>query len=114
MPAQIQAGELDRRITILRSTPVTNAYNEPVETFVAWRSFAAKRRDASASESYRAVEVGAQITARFTVRFSSDTATITPKDRIQFDGRDYNITAARQVGRRRWIELDATARDDKR
>ncbi len=114
MPAYIQGGELDRRIVILRSAPVTNAYNEPVETFAAWKSFSAKRRDASASESYRAVEVGAQISTRFTVRYSSQTSTITPKDRIAFGDHQYNITGVRQVGRNRWIEIDAVARDDKR
>ena len=106
------SGDLDRRISILRATVAPNAFNEPVETWSTYATVWAARRDASASESYRAGEVGAQITTRFTIRWSPAVADVNPRDRIAFDGREYNITAVRNIGRQRWREIDAVARAD--
>jgi SPP1 family predicted phage head-tail adaptor len=106
------AGELDRRITIQRATVTLNEFNEPIETWGDLATVWAKRRDASATESYRAQEVGAEITARFTIRWSTTAASVTPRDRLSFDGRLYNITAVRDVGRNRLREIDAVARAD--
>jgi SPP1 family predicted phage head-tail adaptor len=106
------AGELDRQITIQRVTTTPNGFNERIETWSDLAAVSARRRDASATESYRAQEVGAQITAHFTVRWSSQTADVNPRDRLTFDGRIYNITAVRDVGRNHWREIDAVARAD--
>lgn len=110
----VGAGILDRRITIQRATVDRNALNEPIETWGTLATVYAGAADASAGEAYRAQEVGAQITTRFTVRHSSTTATITPTDRISYGGRLYNITAVREKAgtRNRWIEIDAVARAD--
>jgi SPP1 family predicted phage head-tail adaptor len=106
------AGVLDRRITIQRATVTLNEFNDPIETWSDLTTVWAKRRDASATESYRAQEVGAQISARFTIRWSTTAASVTPTDRLSFDGRLYNITAVRDVGRNQWREIDAVARAD--
>jgi SPP1 family predicted phage head-tail adaptor len=110
--ARLEARDLDRRITILRTVAAPSGpFNEPPGA--AWLTLAevdAKVVDASAGESYRAAEVGSQITARFTVRWSPTVADVNPRDRIRWRGRDYDITAARDVGRRKWRELDAVAR----
>jgi SPP1 family predicted phage head-tail adaptor len=122
MPAQLQAGDLNRRITLQRATVTTSTpYNEPVEVWGDLGTVAARRVDASAGEGYRAAEVGAQISTRFTVRYSSLTRTLTPKDRISFDDNNgngvrlYNITGTREpIGTtRQWIEIDAVASADK-
>ena len=110
--AELGAGDLDRRITIRRATITFDAFNSPVESWADLVTVWAKRTDASAAESYRAQEIGAQITARFTVRWSSDVDDVNPKDRISFGGREYNITAVRDVGRNQWREIDAVARAD--
>lgn len=115
MPAQLQAGDLDRRIVIQRATlSQGGGYNEPQETWATFLTVWAKRHDASAAEAYRAQEVDAQITTRFTIRYSTQAASITPKDRIVFDGRTYNITAVREPAntRNQWREIDAVARAD--
>jgi SPP1 family predicted phage head-tail adaptor len=104
------AGELDRRITIQRATVTRNEFNEPIESWGDLTTVWAKRRDASAAEAYRAQEVGAEITARFTVRWSMIAATVNPSDRLSFEGKLYNITAVRDVGRKQWREIDAVAR----
>jgi SPP1 family predicted phage head-tail adaptor len=106
------AGRLDRRLTIRRATPAANRFNEPVLIWSDLVTVWAGRRDASANESYRAQEVGAEITTRFTVRWSAAIADVNPRDRVRVDGRDYDITAVRDVDRRRWREIDAVARAD--
>jgi SPP1 family predicted phage head-tail adaptor len=106
----MSAGKLDRRITIRRATVTAGAFNEPVENWSDLVTVWAGRRDASASESYRAQEVGAEISVRFTIRWSSETADVGPRDRLICEGHSYNITAVRDVGRREWREIDAVAR----
>jgi len=96
----------------LASTVSFNDFGEEVETWATLTQAWAKRKDASAAEQSRAREVGAQITARFTIRWNSTVADVNPRDRIVFDGAVYDITAARDVGRREWRELDAVARAD--
>ncbi len=106
----MRAGDLDRRIAIRRATFAPNAFNEPVATWSELVTVWAARRDASASERYRAQEVGAEISLRFTIRWSLGVADVNPRDRIAFEGRDYDITAVRDIGRRQWREIDAVAR----
>lgn len=116
MPAQRQAGILDRRVTIQRATLTAGGdYNEPQETWSDLATLWARRADISATEAYRAQEVGAEITTRFTVRYSTLSATITPKDRLVFDGETFNITRTMEpVGtRNQWIEIHAVARADR-
>ncbi len=110
----VGAGFLDRRIIIERATVAPDDFNEPVETWSTLATVYANAADVSAGEGYRAQEVGAQISTRFTVRYSTTTATVTPTDRISFKGRIYNITEVREKTgtRNRWIEIDAAARSD--
>lgn len=111
MPDKIGAGDLDRRITILAPEITFNEFNEPIETFVDLISVSAKRSDVSASEAFRAQEVGAELTARFTIRWSTRTAVVDARHRVRSGGRDYNITGVREKeDRERWIEIDAVAR----
>jgi SPP1 family predicted phage head-tail adaptor len=106
------AGFLDRRITLQRATTERNWFNETIETWNTLAAVYANKADASASESYRAQEVGADITARFTIRYSTSVADLNPRDRLSFDGLLYNITGVREKQRKRWIEIDCVARAD--
>ncbi len=107
-------GRLDERLTVLRSTQTTNAYNEPVDVFAVYATVWAHRIDASAGESYRAQEVGAQVSAHFQVRYSPETATITPRDHLRLEnGLTYDITGVRELARNQWLELHAVARQDR-
>jgi SPP1 family predicted phage head-tail adaptor len=116
MAAQKQAGELDRRITVQRAELATGGdYNEPQEAWTDIATVSARRADASAGEAYRAQEVGAEISTRFRVRWSALTASITPKDRVSYEGKLYNVTAVREPAgtRNQWLEIDCVARPDR-
>ena len=106
------AGDLDRRITIQRTTTTLNDFNEPIETWTNYVTISAKCSDPSSAERYRAQEVGAEIDMRFTIRWSPDVRDVNPRDRVLFDGREYNITGVRNIGRLQWREIVAVARAD--
>ena len=87
MPGALQAGDLNRRITVQRATLAANGFNEAIETWSTYAVLNAKKADATAGESYRAAEVGGELSARFTVRWSSLSAAIDVRDRILFAGQ---------------------------
>jgi SPP1 family predicted phage head-tail adaptor len=99
-------------MTIQRATVSPNAFNEPVETWSTLAAVYVHGQDASAGESYRAAEVGAKLSTRFTIRYSSDVSTVNENDRLIYQGLVYNITGVRETQRNRWLEIDAVARPD--
>lgn len=104
------AKTLDRRITLQRAQVVRNEFNEHVEAWEDLATVFANRRDASAGESYRAQEVGAQITTTFTIRYSSTVADLNPRDRIIYAGVVHEITGVRETERNRWLEVSCVAK----
>jgi SPP1 family predicted phage head-tail adaptor len=95
-------------------TVTASAYNEPVESWATHLTLWARKFDTSAGEARAAAEVGASLSARFTVRWSNDTAGITAKDRLVYGGKTYNITAVRATPQRNtFIEIDTAVRADK-
>ena len=69
-----------------------------------------EKKDISDGERWRADNVQANITTRFTVRWSDFTRDLTPADRLTFEGSTYNISGIKEVGgRRRWLEITAAA-----
>lgn len=106
--------KLDRLVEIQRGTVARNSLGDPVETWATAGTVYATVADVSANEVYRAQEVGAQISTRFTVRYSRLTTRVSATDRIIWRGRIYNITQVREKTgtRNSWMEIDAVARDD--
>lgn len=101
---------LDRRITLQRATVAINDFNEGVDAWEDLATVFAHRRDASTGESYRAQEVGAQITTRFTIRHSATVADLNPRDRLIYQGVVHEITGVREMERNRWLEIDCVAK----
>ncbi len=109
------AGGLDRRITIQRSTAGTDSFNAESLTWPDYITVSAQRRDFAegerfATEARAAGQVGSQIIARFKVRSTSLTRTITARDRISHAGAIWNIKLAPYDtldGRKRFIWITA-------
>jgi SPP1 family predicted phage head-tail adaptor len=107
------AGRLDRRVQFRRSVLADDGLSM-VETFAnhgapVWAS----KRELSDAERFRAGEVQAHITARFVVRYSAFTESITAKDRLVCDGQEFEITGIKETEKRRtFLEISAAARDD--
>ena len=108
----MQAGKLDRRITLQRASTTKNGFNEDVE---AWGDIAtvwASATPVSDAERVRAQQVGAVISMRFQIRFSTAVADLSPTDRLTYNGKTYNITAVKELGRREGLEITAATRSD--
>lgn len=110
----LSAGKLDRKVTIQRFSSVPNEFNEPIATWADFFTCRAMRRDASDGERLAAGQVGSSLTARFTVRSSSETRTVTPKDRLLHEGRVWSIHGVKEAdqGRHRFIEITAVKDND--
>ncbi len=101
---------LDRIIQIQRATTTDDGFGT-VETFTAHgHPIRAGKADLSDAERFRAGAVDAIRMARFTVRYSTFTAALTPADRLICEGVTYNITGIKEAaGRRQWLEISATS-----
>lgn len=108
----IAAGQLDRRVQFQRATLTDDGLSK-VETWADHGSAVwASKSDIGDGERWRAGEVAAHITTRFRVRWSLFTAGITPKDRLTCEGREYDISGIKEIGRREALEITAAARAD--
>lgn len=107
-----RASTLDRRLTLRRATVTADAYNEPVEVWADLATVWGSRKDIGDGERWRAAEIGAEITTRFVIRWSSEVASLSPKDRLIEGGREYDIHGIKEIGRREALEITAKARAD--
>jgi len=108
----LAAGKLDRRITIQRATIARDEYNNEVETWADLCTVWAGYVPVSDGEKFRAGERASEIGARFTIRYSSQVADVTPKDQLVFQGRVYAITRVKELERRVGLEITVVGRDD--
>lgn len=106
----MDAGRLDRRIALKRATVTTNPFNEPEYTWATLATVWASMTPVNDGERMRAGETLANMQCRFVIRWSSTTATVDPRDRLTFDGRDFDINGIKETERRQYLEITATAR----
>lgn len=106
----MKAGALDRTIVLQRATLAPNAMNEPVETWGTLATRRASYQPVSDGERSQAAEVAAVIDCRFQIRWSADVASLSPKDRLTFEGRVFDIRGVKEIGRRQGLEISARAR----
>ncbi|RVV99705.1 head-tail adaptor protein [Mesobaculum littorinae] len=110
------AGALDRRVQVLRETGGDDGFSSTAGRYATFGvPVWAAKRDVNDTERWRADQVAASVTTRFTVRWSGFARGITPRDRLICDGVTYEITGIKEgSGRRRWLEITCAARSDER
>lgn len=108
----MEAGALDRRVRIHRRNGAINAFGEQAETWLDLGAVWASRRDVSDAERMAAAELGGAVTTRFRVRYSSLTSQIGARDRLVSEGRTYEVTGVKEIGRREGVEITAVARTE--
>lgn len=108
----MDAGNLDRWLTLRQRVVATNALNEDEATFVDLARVRASKKDLSDGEKVRAQQVGSEITTRFQIRWSVNWSALNPKDRVECEGREYEVVGVKELGRREGIEITANARTD--
>jgi len=108
----VEAGALDRRVQLLRATVTQDDANEDVYTWPLLAEVSASRQDVSDGERVRAQQVGASLTTRFQIRWSPEVDSLSPVDRLRCEGRTYDITGVKAIGRRDALEITANARPE--
>ena len=120
----MDAGALDRRLTILRATTTTGDFNEDIPAWGTYATRWASREDVSDGEKARDGLVQATLQTRFQVRYDSKTKAITAKDRVRCEGVTFDIVGVKQAAfsgrgrdrmsadRHQLIEITATAGAD--
>lgn len=103
-------GRLDRRITIRRATTTRDELNHAHQDWSTLATVSAYVEPVSDGERMRAGETLGAKKSRFTIRYSSTVSDVDNRDRLTFDGRDYDINQTKELGRRHYIEITATAR----
>lgn len=109
----MNAGALDRLIQFRRAGITDGPFGQE-ETWVDYGAPQwASRKDVRDSEKWAAGQVTATILSRFTVRWSTFTASIGARDRFTCDGREWTVEGVKEgQGRRQWIEITATTGSD--
>lgn len=103
----IGAGALDRRITVQRYIETRDPiFNSVVHIWADHITDApASVKTAAGREFLEGPQIVSERRAVFTIRF----ADVTVLDRVSFVGRLYNISDVREIGRRRFLELQCEA-----
>lgn len=107
---RIGAGQMDRRITLRRATYTQDAVGESIATWATLASVAAQFIPVSDGDMLRGDEVSADMLSRFRIRWSRVTSSVDPKDRLIFETREYQIHGVKEIGRRDFLEITASAR----
>lgn len=102
----MQAGKLDRRLTIKTQTVTRDAHGGQVKTYATLATVDGGYLPVAGSRLFEAAQFidGAQV--RFQMRYRSD---FDKSARIGFDGQDYQVLRIDEIGRRRglfvWAKL---------
>lgn len=103
----MEAGRLDRRITIERATVETDPFGGETPTWAEVATVWASVEWVKDGERLRAAELAASADVRFQIRWGFG---VTVEDRITYDGRVYDILGVKEIGRHEGQELSASAR----
>lgn len=102
----MMSGRLDRRLTLQKPTTTTDDYGEEETTWNDYCEVWGSIQKQSGREMFEAGKL-AEIEILFRVRYLSEIDTTW---RIQYDGKDFDITHIKEVGRRDGLEIAGRSR----
>ena len=103
----MRAGQLDREITIQERVVSSNSVGEDIYDWVDLaRGVRAQVIQQSAREIFRAGAIQTVVDTLFVMRYRPS---VTPSNRILYEGRAYNLYSVRELGRKRGLEIAAKA-----
>ena len=106
----MHAGARNRRLVIERNTAgADDAFGEAAESWSVFIEVWASREDVRDSEKVATGQVQGSLLARFGILSSSESRTITTKDRMVHDGKTWQILGIKQVRGPRDMGLEITA-----
>ena len=102
----MQAGKLDRRITIQSQSASQDGAGEAVATWAVVDTVWAQVIGTSGSEPFQGEQFNAQRKVTFVIRYRTD---IDETNRIVYGGETYGVTATFEIGRRELLEVQTLA-----
>lgn len=102
----MRAGRLDRRITIQGKSTTQSDSGEEVVSWVDVATVWAEKVENRGSERFATRQFVGHAVTTFRFRWSSTVAVVTTEHRISYDGREFDITDVREIGRREGLEVD--------
>lgn len=93
----IRAGKLRNKIVIQQNTPSTDSFGERDASWSTFATVWADIKPLTSREYWDAVQVNAESTLKFVIRYLSG---VTPKMRISWDSRIFNIESIINVDER--------------
>lgn len=105
----MEAGKLDRRLTLRRNTPTTDEFGGETADWSDVATVWASKEDVRDAERVRAQQVGASITTRFRIRSLAGGLRPSVEWQGLCEGLLYEITAVKEIGRREGWELSSVA-----
>lgn len=106
----MRAGDLDRRVSLQRATVTLDSFGGEQSTWTTLATVSAQHLPVSDGERVRAAQTGAALTDRFRIRWGSGWSDLNSKDQLIFEGRYYQVTGVKPIGRRLGLEVTAIAR----
>ena len=106
------AGRLDRRIKLQSSVRALDGVGQQVENWSDYITCWASVKPISDGERFGGGEIKAYATHRFQIRWHTMISGLDATWRVQYDGREYEISGVKELGRREGFEITATARAD--
>ncbi|MBP1842006.1 SPP1 family predicted phage head-tail adaptor [Rhizobium petrolearium] len=104
----MRAGKLDKRLTIVRFVETgRDGANQPIYGWSDVATLWAQARPVRGEERFQAQQLAGTEVMTFHIRYRAD---LTVKDRIRFKGKEWDITAVREIGRGVVSEFDCQAR----
>jgi head-tail adaptor len=109
----MKAGNLDRRISILRQgAAVDDGYTVVPGALGVLANRAAAWRPATRTEQFESAGEEAKVGGSFWLRSDSITRQVVETDKIAYSGRIYEILGIREIGRREGLEVIVESGDD--
>lgn len=105
----MRAGRLDRRITIQGKSITQSDSGEEVVTWGVVATVWAEKIENRGDERFAARQIVGHAVRTFRFRWSDTVSEVSTEHRIVFDGRSFDITDVREIGRREGIEVDCYA-----
>ena len=92
-------GRADRRIALQASTLTTNAYGQRVASWTTYATVWAQLTYTGGDEKLQSDQVSSTVKTQFKVRYSSDTSSAKPSDRVVYNSSNYEVLYIQEVGR---------------
>ncbi len=98
----MRAGALDRRIVIESMSTTRSASGQVTETWAAFKTVSAHKRDVRGDERFRAAQIEDRVETVWRIRWRDD---LDPTMRINYGGVYYEIKGIVELGRHDGLEL---------